>query len=61
VVELAYDFGLVRTIDPIGQGVDGKGTAMQADQHLHAPRFLEICLRLERGGLNIAAHRGLPA
>jgi len=42
MVELAYDFGLVRTIDPIGQGMGRKGSAMQGDQHLHAQGFLEV-------------------
>jgi hypothetical protein len=32
----------VRSVDPIGQTVGRKGTAMQGDQHLHAQRFLEV-------------------
>jgi hypothetical protein len=42
VVELACDFGLVRSLDPIGQMAGRKATATQGDQHLHAQRFLEI-------------------
>jgi hypothetical protein len=34
VVELACDFGLVRSLDLIGQMVSRKGTAMQGNQAL---------------------------
>ena len=61
MVELACDFGLVRSLDPIGQMAVGKAPQCKETSTCMRNVFWTSNLGLEAGELDIAAHRGLPA